>query len=452
MTQSQTASEVILPSMGEGIVEATVVKWLRKAGDDVNKGDPLVEVSTDKVDTEIPSPFSGKVLKLIAQEGSTVEVNSLIGWIGPEGANIPESSTAKASRPTNQPTVQKKSNIAKPQTSSAYSGKESTLKTSPPAGQTNHDFSGSLTLRTSPLVRKMTKELGLDVRRIPGTGLGGRITKADVEAFAESPQAWQDDASLEMIDRPLLSKVSTTQIEGREALEGVIVRREKMTKIRRLIAEHMVESVRVSPHVTTTFEIDLSNVTRDREAKKTSFQKEHGVNLTYTHYFIKAAVDAIKEHPIVNVSVDGDEILWKDQINIGCAVALGASGGGGLIVPVIKDAGKMNLTDIALKLSDLATRARAKKLAADEVIGGTFSITNPGGWGSVLSNPIINQPQVAMLAVGAVVKRPIVDANDQIVIRPMMLASLTFDHRVIDGEGGAMWLATFKQILESDRE
>jgi len=189
-----------------------------------------------------------------------------------------------------------------------------------------------------------------------------------------------------------------------------------------------------------------------REQNKEKFRESEGFNLTYTPFLIKAAVDAIKLHPIVNVSVDGDDILWKDQINIGCAVALGTEGGGGLIVPVIKNAQDLATRDIARKLNDLAARARSKKLAADEVIGGTFSLTNPGGWGSIFSNPIINQPQVAMLGIGAIVKRPVVLSGDQITVRPMMMASLTFDHRVIDGEGGAMWLATYKKLLENWEE
>jgi 2-oxoglutarate dehydrogenase E2 component (dihydrolipoamide succinyltransferase) len=186
-----------------------------------------------------------------------------------------------------------------------------------------------------------------------------------------------------------------------------------------------------------------------REAHKKSFAEREGFNLTYTPFLIRAAVEAIKKFPVVNVSVDGDEVLWKDAINIGCAVALGSEGGGGLIVPVIKNCETKTLRDICKSLNDLASRARSKKLQADEVIGGTFSVTNPGGWGSITSNPIINQPQVAMLGIGAIVKRPVVTADDKIIIRPMMMASLTFDHRVIDGEGGAMWLAEYKRILEN---
>ncbi|RZA19900.1 MAG: 2-oxo acid dehydrogenase subunit E2, partial [Proteobacteria bacterium] len=227
-------------------------------------------------------------------------------------------------------------------------------------------------------------------------------------------------------------------------LEGVAVRREPMTRMRQLIADHMVESVRVSPHVTTVFEIDLHKVWDIREKYKDSFHKTEGFKLTLTHFFIHAAVQAIKKHPIVNTSVDGYDVLWKKDINMGCAVAID----NGLIVPVIKNAGDLNLLGIARRLNDLIVRARTKKLKAEDIQGGTFTVTNPGGWGSITSNPIINQPQVAILGIGAAIKRPVV-VKDMIAIRPMMLMSLTFDHRVIDGEGGAKYLATLKEIIEN---
>ncbi|MCX6126000.1 MAG: dihydrolipoamide acetyltransferase family protein, partial [Proteobacteria bacterium] len=455
---SNSVTEVLLPSMGEGIAEATLVKWLKKPGDLVQKDEPLLEVSTDKVDTEIPSPSTGTLLETTVTEGTTVEVNSTIAWIGPKGSSVPK----------------KPSNHLSPKPIAASGGRDAspvspgaTSDGAPQQVQARSNnggakgaslnepvFRGSITQKTSPLVRKMARDLGIDPRRIPGTGHLGRVTKDDVTAFSLSPAALSLFSGSEAITEaaaaiPILAGVTTSIKDGVEILEGVPVRRVKMSKIRRIIAEHMVSSVRVSPHVTTTFEIDLEKVVAMRASCKAEFARREGFNLTFTPILIKAAVDAIKLHPVVNVSVDGDEILWKDHINIGCAVALGAEGGGGLIVPVIKNAQTMNVTEIARKLNDLASRARSKKLTADEVVGGTFSITNPGGWGSITSNPIINQPQVAMLGIGAIVKRAVVVANDQIVVRPMMMASLTFDHRAIDGEGGAAWLATFKKILES---
>jgi 2-oxoglutarate dehydrogenase E2 component (dihydrolipoamide succinyltransferase) len=435
---SAQVTEVILPSMGEGIAEATLVKWLKKPGDSVSKDEPLLEVSTDKVDTEIPSPASGTLLKAIAIEGATVEVNATIAWIGPEGAAIPAGGTAAKAGAL--------ASSSKNQKSPVVATSERVLRTSAPQQAFFND--GSVVTRSSPLVRKMARDLQIDLRRVPGSGLHGRITKQDLLNWQQTPDAFAA-ASPQATEKPLLAKVATTIANGLETLEGVAVRREKMTKMRRLIAEHMVESVRTSPHVTTTFEIDLEKLVSMRERCKKTFAEREGFNLTYTPLLIAAAVQAIKKFPIVNVSVDGDEILWKDSINIGCAVALGAEGGGGLIVPVIKNAEKKSLTEICRALNDLASRARSKKLQPDEVIGGTFSVTNPGGWGSITSNPIINQPQVAMLGIGAIVKRPVVITGDQIVIRPMMMASLTFDHRVIDGEGGAMWLAEYKRILEN---
>lgn len=436
ITPNNSVTEVLLPSMGEGVAEATLVKWLKKPGETVQKDEPLLEVSTDKVDTEIPAPASGTLLRTNAVEGATVEVNQTIGWIGPKDATIP---VDKLDGPI---TLSSNTKNTAPNYRAAAS------EQSPAANNSPVYLSGeSIVKRSSPLVRKMARDLGIDLRHVPGSGISGRITKLDIVNWKQHPGT--ASAHTTVAEKPILARIATTHTNGHELLEGVPVRREKMTKMRRLIAEHMVESVRVSPHVTTVFEIDLSRVVSIREKNKTDFSKREGFNITFTPFLIAAAVQAIKKFPIVNVSVDGDEVLWKDHINIGCAVALGSEGGGGLIVPVIKQAQDKSLREIAKSLSDLAARARTKKLLPDEVIGGTFSITNPGGWGSITSNPIINQPQVAMLGIGAIVKRPVVEENDQIVIRPMMLASLTFDHRVIDGEGGAMWLAEYKRILEN---
>jgi len=445
---NKDVTEVLLPSMGEGIAEATVVKWLKKPGDMVSKDEPLLEVSTDKVDTEIPAPATGTLLKTNASEGATIEVNATIGWIGPKGAEVPAISAAPiVASPTTAASASSKTATSKAPAQTSSMTNPGTAR----SGATNVGFfhDGDTTKRSSPLVRKMARDFGVDLRRVPGSGLGGRITKNDLLAWQQSPASLAAHGEPIAAAKPLLAGVTTTSTNGVEMLEGVPVRREKMTKMRRLIAEHMIESVRVSAHVTTVFEIDLHKVVAIREKNKKSFAEREGFNLTFTPFLIRAAVEAIKKFPVVNVSVDGDEVLWKDSINIGCAVALGSEGGGGLIVPVIKNAESKKLVDICRSLNDLATRARSKKLQPDEVIGGTFSVTNPGGWGSITSNPIINQPQVAMLGIGAIVKRPVVLENDQIGIRPMMMASLTFDHRVIDGEGGAMWLAEYKRILEN---
>lgn len=423
--------EVIMPLMGEGINEATLVRWLKKPGEAVKKDEPLLEVSTDKVDTEIPAPASGFLVSTMVDAGAAVPINTVIAVIG-------ATADAKASAlPAKKPAPQ----TAKP----AAAATSQTISATPVASAAPVGRAGAMGMRSSPLVRKMARDQKVDLSRLSGTGMAGRITKRDLIAFVENGgqnrSGPNDTASMQLLAS---DRLSTEIVGGKELLEGVPVRREKMTKMRRLIAEHMVRSVRVSPHVTTVFEIDLHRVVAIREKHQAAFTAREGFKLTYTPFFIHAAVEAIKRHPMVNSSVDGDDVLLKDDINIGCAVAIES----GLIVPVIKQAQELNLLGCARRLNDLVSRARSKKLQPDDVKGGTFSITNPGGFGSITSNPIINQPQVAMLGIGAVVKRPVV-IDDMIGIRPMMMVSLTFDHRVVDGEGGAKYLATFKEILEN---
>lgn len=441
--------DILMPLMGEGINEATLVKWLKKPGDKVSKSEPLLEVSTDKVDTEIPAPADGILAATVAKEGDVVQINTVIGQITADGsvpaaqvvAPVASTSASSAPAPTKTPTNAKPESPVRP-------------RNLPVAALSNRVYAPG-PIKSSPLVRKMARDLNIDLGFVPGTGLNGRITKIDLENFlasggtATSSQSGNSGLSVSASHDALgkSPRVQTQVIDGVETMEGVPVRREKMSKMRRLIAEHMVESVRVSPHVTTVFEVDLHNVFEIREKYRHDFEKREGFKLTYTPFFIHAAVQAIKKHPIINVSLDGDEILWKDDINVGCAVALE----NGLIVPVIKKAQDLNLTGVAHRLNDLVKRARTKKLLPEDVQGGTFSITNPGGFGSLTSNPIINQPQVAILGIGAVVKRPVV-VDDAIAVRPMMLISLTFDHRVVDGEGGAKYLATLKDILENFSE
>lgn len=431
---SSNTTEILMPLMGEGVNEATLVKWLKKVGDKVEKDEALLEVSTDKVDTEIPAPSSGFIIVQSASEGDTVEVDQLLAVISddknatytPSETTIKKSSiqTKNAERSAGQSVTQTSTGPVLP------------VKTSSPVHAAH--------AKSSPLVRKIALENNVNLQFVQGTGLSGRITKNDIVRFIESggvPETSVAPAA------GAFHALKTENVNGQEFLDGVPVKREKMTKMRRLIAEHMVESVRVSPHVTTVFEMDLQKIVEIREAHKNSFKQREGFNLTFTHFFIHACVQAIKAHPIMNTSLDGDEVLFKDDINIGCAVAIES----GLIVPVIKKAQNLDLAGTARALNDLATRARSKKLNPDDVKGGTFSITNPGGFGSLTSNPIINQPQVAILGIGNIVKRPVV-IEDAIVIRPMILMSITFDHRVVDGEGGAKFLATLKNILENYSE
>ncbi len=432
-------TEILLPLMGEGVNEATVSNWLVKEGDPVKKDAPLLEVSTDKVDTEIPAPADGVLLKIQTPEGTTVEVNQVLGVIGDSASD----SATIAANTTTPPEVTK--------THTSPQGEPPKM-----APATVNNAPG---VRSSPLVRKIAAEKGIDLSQVAGSGLHGRITKRDVlnvspvvttggqashihtEAPA-TPSSSLVTRSSSPTSSPSLNL--SKDADGKEYLEGVEVQREAMSRMRKLIADHMVDSVRTSPHVTTVFEIDMHKVVQLREQSKSEFQRTEGFKLTYTPFILQAAAEAIKKHPIVNTSLDGNDILYKKDINLGCAVAIN----GGLIVPVIKKAGELSLLGISRRLNDLVERARSKKLKPDEVQGGTFSVTNPGGFGSLTSNPIINQPQVAILGIGTIVKRPVVVDNDMIAIRPQMLASLTFDHRVIDGEGGAKFLATFKKILE----
>lgn len=419
------ANEVIMPLMGEGITEATLVKWLKAPGDQIKRDEALLEVSTDKVDTEIPSPFSGYLVKTHAMPGEVVAVNAVIAHIGESmDATIPAFSVAP-----------KKTAAGMSEKSSGGSAAASAR----PSFEPQVTAGGSV--RSSPLVRRIAREMNLNLGAVAGRGVAGRITKKDVLTFLDQVR---QETGLAANTNGHDSGLKTTTVDGQEYLDGVKVRREKMSKMRELIAEHMVRSVRTSPHVTTTFEMDMHHMVSLREKTQDQFLKKNGFKLTFTHMIAHAAVQAIKRNPIVNVSVDGTDILHKTDINLGVAVAIES----GLIVPVIKKANDMTLTQIAKATNELVARARSKKLNPDDVQGGTFSITNPGLFGSLNSQPIINQPQVAIMSVGAIIKRPVV-INDDIAIRPLIQIGLTFDHRVVDGEGGAKFLADLQKIIES---
>ena len=468
------AHEVVVPLMGEGIFEATLVKWLKKPGDKIEKGEPLLEVSTDKVDTEIPALAGGFVVGIYAQEGDVVLVDQVIGHIGntpDEKVVVPaargSSSTSTASAVGTSKTFGKSIKPGGPGSHSSpsrESGKQSLSSAhsrNSPGFQEAHqghsmapshlEMAGAV--RSSPLVRRMARELGVDLRLVVGTGQFSRVTKQDLELFLSGASSSRHvplipaaSASGELVVGADMApfRVKTRDQDGVETLEGVGVRRESMTKMRRLIADHMVQSVRTSAHVTTTIEIDVEKIVQIRKEVSTRFLKDNDFKLTFTPFFLYAAIQAIKKDMIFNCSVDGYDILWKEDINLGCAVAIED----GLIVPVIKKAQDLSLTEVAQRLNDLAIRARSKTLKPDEVRGGTFSVTNPGMFGCLVSTPIINQPQVAILSVGAIVRRPVVLENDKIEIRSIASLGITFDHRVIDGQGGARFLSNIKNCLE----
>jgi len=412
------AREIKMPQLGESVTEGTVGRWLKAVGDHVEKYEPLLEVVTDKVDTEITSEVEGTLLDISVQEGETVRVGTVLAVIGEEGEVVPaETREAPAQAEAVEPPAS-----TKPAAERAD-------------GKTPRKPAGAA--RVSPVVGRIAAEHGINVEDVPGTGRGGRVTKKDILRFIEDRERQREEAPPPPPARP--PEKAPAMVPG-EIME--------LTPMRRMIAEHMVLSKRTSPHVTSITEVDMSAVARYRQAHKAEFERREGVKLTYMPFIIQAVVEALKEHPLVNSSFTDEGILLKKEINIGIAVALEQ----GLIVPVIKNASDKSLAGLAKAVHDLATRARNRQLHPDDVQGGTFTITNHGAAGTLLGTPIINQPQAAMLGTGAVHKRPVVvevDGVDAIAIKPMMYLSLTFDHRILDGGTADPFLADVKRRLEN---
>ena len=380
--------DVVMPQMGESIAEGTIVRWIKKVGEKVGRDEPLFEISTDKVDAEIPSPAAGVLSEIKANEGDTVPVDSVVAAIrSATEVAAPPAATEKAaaSKPADAP---------------------NTAVSSKPAESSARD-------RTSPLVRQIAREHNVDLAQVHGTGIGGRVTKDDVLAFVERGAA------------------APVTVEKHHAPGDRV---EKMSVMRKKIAEHMIASRRTSAHVHTVFEVDFSRIAKIREGRKTS----------YLSFIIKATADALKAFPVLNASVDGDSIVYHEDVNIGVAVALET----GLIVPVVKHADAQDLAGIARTVADLAARARAKQLKPEDVAGGTFTITNPGASGALLGTPIINQPQVAILGIGSIEKRPVV-VGDAVVARMTAVLTLGFDHRIIDGAVADQFMAQIKKALEN---
>ena len=406
-------TKVLVPLLGEGVEEVTVTKWLKKEGDSVSELEPLLEVNTDKVDTEIPAPASGTVLKIIAEEGAPAKVGAVLAFIGKPGESVESASAPSAPVKTRSKIEGQKPNISQP----------STVDVRPLAKQ-DLGF-------ISPVVAKIAAEYGVNLQQVPGTGLNGRITKNDVLNYMQSgKQAMASSANMEREAR------NVAPISGDQLI--------KHTVIRKQIAEHMVMSKHTSPHVLTAMEADMSRVLKHRSANKEGFARD-GVNLTFTAYFMMAIVAGLKAYPNVNSSWTEDGILIHKAVNIGMATSLGEEG---LIVPVIKDADNLSLLAMARAVNDLANRARSKKLQPDEVKGGTFTLTNHGISGSLFAFPVINQPQSGILGVGAMQKRVVV-IDDAIAIRPMVYLSFVFDHRVLDGASSDAFLMKVKDTLEN---
>jgi 2-oxoglutarate dehydrogenase E2 component (dihydrolipoamide succinyltransferase) len=430
--------------MGESIAEGTLSRWLKKVGDEVKRDEPIFEISTDKVDAEIPAPNAGVLVEILVTEGQTVPVQTIVARLETEKGAAAAAPSAAPPAPAAQ--------SAPAAAAAAPAAPKAAAPTAPaaPAGS----FEDRVRTRSSPLVRKMAADKGLEVTAMQGSGIAGRVTKKDLERYVASGGAAAAAPAARPATAPAMAPPSMHAPTGAvqhgpmpEAWPGDVV--EPMSVMRQKISEHMVLSRRTSAHVTSFMEIDFTRVARIRAAQRAAFEQATGQKLTYMPFIIKTVVKGLKEFPIMNSSVAGNNVIYRKQFNIGVAVALDW----GLIVPVIKRADDLSLAGITRTLNDLAARARAKKLQPDEVAGGTFTITNPGVFGSLMGTPIISQPQVAVLGVGAIEKRPKVktgpDGEDVLAIRTCAYFSISFDHRIIDGAVADQFLAFVKQQIES---
>lgn len=506
------ATEVVMPQMGESIAEGTITRWLKKVGEHIERDEPLFEISTDKVDAEIPSPTAGTLTQILFKEGDTVEVNKVVAYIGeageaaaeaepkqeaaaaqgsttasqatvsapappqppaspqqtpvpqqrattPQPAAPPSPQPAPSAPSTQKPVTPPSSTGAAPSTGgnsiTQASGSPQATSGAPPADASHGARTAEELRRTrsSPLVRKIAAEHNIDISRLEGTGASGRVTKNDILSYIESGAAQPADSSAEPSHAEPSFAPSSAEAPTMRAPAPVQPsagdRVEPMSVMRRKIAEHMTMSQRTSAHVATVYEIDMTRVHRLREQKKREFQERAGTKLSYMPFIFQSVTQAIRKFPIFNSQVSGDQIIYKRDINLGMAVALDW----GLIVPVIKRADELSIAGLARAANDLADRARAKQLKPDEVAGGTFTITNPGVFGGLFGTPIINQPQVAILGVGTIEKRARVitteEGDDVIAIRHMAYFALSFDHRIIDGADAERFLSYVKQVLEA---
>ena len=451
------STPVVMPQMGESIAEGTIVRWIKKVGDAVDRDEPLFEISTDKVDAEIPSPAAGVVLDISVKEGETVPVNSVVAVIGEAGANVapsaatatppapasptPQADGAPTTEPAAAPSAPSAPTVAAAPSVSSVSSVPSVASSSVPsvASSSASSVAGAAATRrrSSPLVRRIAKEHNVDVSHIAGSGIGGRVTKQDILAFIESggaapaarrPEAVHGIAALS--HAPAVFRLPTDRVEP-------------MSVMRKKIAEHMVLSKHTSAHVYSVFEVNYSRVDQIRKEKKAEYERM-GARLTFTAFIAKAAVDCLRRHPTINASIDGDNVIYRGSVNLGIAVALE----NGLIVPVVKGADEKNLLGLSRAIHDVADRARAKKLSPDEVQAGTFTITNPGNFGAQFGLPVINQPQVSILGVGAIEKRAVV-IDDMIGIRLLGYLTLGYDHRLVDGAVADQFMADLKKSIEN---
>ena len=449
-----TAIDVVMPQMGVSVSEGTVTKWLRNEGEAIEADEPLLEISTDKVDTEVPSPGSGIVQKILVQEGETVEVGTTLAVIAPEGAP-----TAAEEEPAPEPEPAAEAE-APPEPATAEAAAEADAASSAetpapvaaaPAAAAATDVSGNGKTFVSPVVARIAAEHGVDVGSVPGTGQGGRVTKKDILAFIErgAPAAPAQPAG-----QPAPTPAAEPQLRPPGAPQPAAAggeQLEPMNAMRKGIADHMRRSLDTSAHVTSAIEVDMSKVVQIREKLKAEYQRSYGVNPTYLIFVARAATDTLLQYPWVNGEIRGDQIVTRSYVNLGFAVEL--ADGKGLIVPVVKNAEGLNLLGMARAVTDIAERARNKQLLPDEVQGGTFTITNPGGYGTFHGTPVISQPQAGILGTYAVVKRPWVVQDelgeDVIAIRPIMNLTLTYDHRLVDGALAGRFLRDLREKLQT---
>jgi pyruvate dehydrogenase E2 component (dihydrolipoamide acetyltransferase) len=431
-------TDIVMPQMGESIFEGTITKWLKKPGDKVQRDEPLFEISTDKVDAEIPAPASGILQDIKVVEGNTVQVNTVVGTIAGDGEAV---ASAPAPAKASAPVAPAKTQAAPPPAAPPPAAPVELHAAAAPEREEDDDHA-----RSSPLVRKIAREHNVNLSQIPGTGMGGRITKQDIMAFIERPETSgvPTRASAPAASSPAATPRPATPAPA--AIPGDLV---PMTQMRKIIAQRMIESRRTSAHVHCMFEVDITRIVQLRNKTKSAFEQRHGARLTFMPFFVRTAIIALQQFPIVNASIEGESIRYHRHVNVGIAVALDW----GLIVPVLKNADELNFLGLQRGISDLGERARSKKLKPDEVESSTFTVTNPGQFGAVFGLPIINQPNSAILGVGGITKAPLVvtdnDGNDSIAIRSIVHLTLGYDHRLIDGAVADQFMAFVKKTLEN---
>ncbi len=458
-------TDVIMPQMGESIFEGTITKWLKKPGEKVQRDEPLFEISTDKVDAEIPAPSAGVLKEIKVPEGTTVQVNTVVGVIDADGAGAasaapapaaapPKAETPRAAAPApSQPKPAPQPQAARaaeppapPRQQEAVARQKETVIEFPAEGEEEGER-----IRSSPLVRRIARENNVNLAQVPGTGLGGRITKQDIETFIAQHPAGAPSRPAAQTQPAFQSGAAAPAMPAAQPapIPGELV---AMTNMRKIIAQRMVESRRTSAHVHNLFEVDVTRIVNLRNRAKAAFEQRHGARLTFMPFFVRVAIIALQQFPIINASVEGDNLHYHQHINMGIAVALDW----GLIVPVIKNADEKNFLGLQRAITDVGERARTKRLSPDDIQGSTFTVTNPGSFGAVFGLPIINQPNLAILGVGGIAKAPVVvtdaQGNDSIAIRSLVHLTLGYDHRVIDGAVADQFMALVKKTLENWNE